>query len=155
MRSTAGLATGVESTSVLVTTVFGLAAPRRRRTFIFAGGVDNAASAASAATAGAADEEPLTKVNRLNTLPVSTIIGVRSGSAGPAHEFFCAKTVASLPSRQFSPAEVLRTEAAAERACGAHRSASGGGRSAQRANLALVRAALRDPPALRNPPREK
>ena len=29
------------------------------------------------------------------------------------------------------------------------------GRSAQRANLALVRAALRDPPALHNPPREK
>ena len=87
-RSTAGFGTGVASTSVLETTVFGLAAPRRRRTFIFGGGVDFAASAGSAArAAGASNDEPPTKVNRLNTLPVSTIIGVRGGSTGSAHKF--------------------------------------------------------------------
>ena len=112
MRSTVGFdvagadvaataSAGVASTSVLETTVFGLAAPRRRRTFIFGGGVDSAASAASAASVvGAAD--PLTKVNRLNTLPVSIIIGVRSGSTGPAsasavagasHHKFCRLSV--------------------------------------------------------------
>ena len=97
MRSTAGGASAVASTrstvgftaasaddpamaSVLVTTVFGLAAPRRRRTLIFGGGVDNAVSEVPAARVGGAtaSNDPLTKVNRLNTLPVSTIIGVRS-----------------------------------------------------------------------------
>ena len=79
-RSTAGFGTGVASTSVLETTVFGLAAPRRRRTLIFGGGVDNAVSEVPAARVGGAtaSNDPLTKVNRLNTLPVSTIIGVRS-----------------------------------------------------------------------------